>query len=368
MNRIPVNDIRKALEAIIHPESRKNIVELGLVKEIVSDNEGISVTIDSPRPNDPFISSLKSVVVRALKDAFGPDTIVRDVKVPPKVTEKPSEKKPEIVLDDVKNIIAVASGKGGVGKSTVAVNLSIALAMNGYATGLLDADIFGPSIPLMFNALDFRPEVIKNGDASVVLPLERYGVRVLSTGFFVDPDDAVVWRGPMASNFLKQMLTMAEWGELDYLIIDLTPGTSDIHLSLVQEVAVTGAIIVSTPQQVALADAVKGIAMFRNEKIDVPVIGLVENMSWFTPEELPGNRYYIFGREGCKALSEKTGIPLLGQIPIVQGIRESGDSGRPAVLDNTPVAEAFRNLAEKVAEQVAIRNRDLGPTKRVNIN
>lgn len=368
MKIIPVNDIRKVLESVIHPESRKNIVELGLVREIESDSDGISVTIESSRPNDPLISSLRSVVVKALKDAFGPDTIVKEVKVPPKAAAKAEERKPDIIPDGVRNIVAVASGKGGVGKSTIAVNLSIALAMKGYKTGLLDADIFGPSIPLMFDAADFKPEVIKEGDATLVIPLERYGVKVLSTGFFVDPDDAVVWRGPMASNFLKQMLTMAKWGELDFLIIDLPPGTSDIHLSLVQEVAVTGAIIVSTPQEVALADAVKGIAMFRNEKINVPVLGLVENMSWFTPEELPDKKYYIFGREGCKSLSEKTGIPLLGQIPIVQGIRESGDSGHPAVLDNNPVAEAFRELAAKVAEQVAVRNRDLDPTKRVNVN
>ena len=243
-----------------------------------------------------------------------------------------------------------------MGKTTISVNLAIALVRMGYKVGLLDADIFGPSVPKMFNEEKYKPEVRRDGNTDHIIPLTKFGVKVLSTGFFVDPADAVIWRGPMASNFLKQLIMQGDWGVLDFLLVDLPPGTSDIHLTLVQEVPVTGAIVISTPQEVALADAIKGIAMFASKKIEVPVLGLVENMSWFTPAELPENKYYIFGKEGCKKLSEKMNIPLLGQIPLVQSICEGSDNGQPIALEDSITGNAFRDLAKAVVQRVAKRN------------
>ena len=265
-------------------------------------------------------------------------------------------------------IIAVASGKGGVGKSTVAVNLSVALAKMGYSVGLLDADIYGPSVPKMLGMEGSQP-AIKGGEGrEMIVPVEQYGVRMLSVGFFVRTGDAVIWRGPMATSVLKQLLHQAEWGEPDYLLIDLPPGTGDVHLTIVQELPVTGAVIVSTPQEVALADAVKGINMFRTEKINVPILGLVENMAWFTPEELPDNRYYIFGDGGCKALAEREGIRLLGQIPIVQGICEGGDKGQPVVTNEHSITgKAFMELAHNLEEVINERNENMPPTKQVEV-
>ena len=264
-------------------------------------------------------------------------------------------------------VIVVTSGKGGVGKSTVTTNLAVALARSGARVGLIDADIYGPSIPVMFNCEHQQPEVKTFNGKNIILPLEQYGVKLISIGFLAPPDSAIVWRGPMASSALKQFFTDTEWGELDYLLIDLPPGTSDIHLTLVQTVPVTGAVIVTTPQKVALADATKGLAMFRQPQINVPVLGIVENMAYFTPEELPNNRYHIFGKDGGKNLSEKFNVPLLGQIPLVQGIRESGDSGLPAVMKDGPTGEAFASLAESLARQVAIRNATFDQTKPVEI-
>jgi len=364
-----VEQIRHALEKIIHPEKKENIVSLGIVKHIESDDTGIEITLLKEKHSDPFFSSIKSNITRAIKDTLGANAVVKEIKVIEKSKPVEAVKTDEGTIPGVKNIIAVASGKGGVGKSTIALNLAIGLSLKGYETGLLDADIYGPSIPVMLDIKNFTPQVKNTGGRDLIIPPEKYGIKVLSIGFFVEPDNAVVWRGPMASNFLKQMLSMTDWGALDYLIIDLPPGTSDIHLTLVQEVAVTGAIVVSTPQEVALADAVKGIAMFRNEKINVPVLGIVENMSWFTPAELPANKYYIFGKDGCKALSEKMNVTLLGQIPLVQSIREGCDTGRPVVLDsNNPASKAFLELAEKVNEKVAERNKYQNPTERVKIN
>jgi ATP-binding protein involved in chromosome partitioning len=261
------------------------------------------------------------------------------------------------MLPGVKNIIAVSSGKGGVGKSTVAANLAVALAQLGYKVGLLDADIFGPSMPKMFQVEDARPYAETKEGRDLIVPIEKYGVKLLSIGFFVDPDQATLWRGGMASNALKQLIADADWGQLDYFILDTPPGTSDIHLTLVQNLAITGAVIVSTPQQVALADARKGINMYQNEKVDVPILGLVENMAWFTPAELPQNRYYLFGREGTKQLAEAMQVPLLGQIPIVQSICENGDNGTPAALSSdTATGLAFRALAEEVVRQTDLRN------------
>ena len=293
--------------------------------------------------------------------------MVNEIKVQPKVMVGKQPEKLREILPDVSNIIAVASGKGGVGKTTISVNLAIALARSGYKVGLLDADIFGPSVPKMFNAEQYRPDVKHDQNGDHIIPLLKYGVKVLSTGFFVDPAEAVIWRGPMASNFLKQLITQSEWGKLDFLLVDLPPGTSDIHLTLVQEVPVTGAIVISTPQDVALADAIKGIAMFRSNKIDVPVLGLVENMSWFTPAELPENKYYIFGKEGCKKLAEKMDIPLLGQIPLVQSICEGSDSGQPVSLGDSITGNAFRSLSEELVKRIIQRNKDQGPTIKLEI-
>jgi len=361
------DQISDALGKVIHPEKKKDIVSLGMVAEIDSDESGISLTIIPEKSNDPFLSSIKSSVVKVLKEELGPDAVIKEIRVVPKIVVGKQADKQKDVLPGVKNIIAVASGKGGVGKSTIAVNLAVALASKGYNVGILDADIFGPSVPIMFNAEDYKPEVKKEGENDILVPLFKYGVKVLSIGFFVDPADAVVWRGPMASNFLKQLITRGEWGSLDFLFVDLPPGTSDIHLTLVQEVPVTGVIVVSTPQEVALADAVKGISMFRSDKINVPVLGLVENMSWFTPSELPENKYYIFGRDGCKNLAAKMNVPFLGQIPVVQSICEGGDSGHPAALESNATGIAFMDLADELVEKINIRNENQEPTVRLTV-
>ena len=285
-------------------------------------------------------------------------------------TEFKSKPRPEVgkLLPQVKNVVAVSSGKGGVGKSTVSANLAIALARLGYKVGLLDADIFGPSMPKMFNVEDARPYAVNVDGRDLIEPIEAYGVKLLSIGFFVSPETATLWRGGMASNALKQLIADADWGELDYLILDTPPGTSDIHLTLLQTLAITGAVIVSTPQQVALADARKGIDMYRNEKVNVPILGLVENMAWFTPAELPTNRYYIFGKEGCKQLAEEMQVPLLAQIPLVQGICDSGDQGTPAALNSdSATGIAFINLAQAVVTVVNRRNKELPKTEIVGV-
>jgi ATP-binding protein involved in chromosome partitioning len=361
------DQILKALSKIIHPDKKKDIVSLGMITEVESGGNGISITLSPEKSNDPFISSIRSTIVRTLKEVLGPDAVINEINVKPKVIVGKPQEKPHDVLPGVSNIIAIASGKGGVGKTTIAVNLAVSLSRLGYKVGLLDADIFGPSVPKMFNEEKYRPEVRREKDADHIIPLMKFGVKVLSTGFFVDPADAVIWRGPMASNFLKQLITQGDWGQLDYLLVDLPPGTSDIHLTLVQEVPVTGAIIISTPQEVALADAIKGIAMFRSNKIDVPVIGLVENMSWFTPAELPDNKYYIFGKEGCVKLAEKMKVPLLGQIPIVQSICEGSDNGEPVALGDSITGKAFLSLAEEIVKRVGERNKEHRPTVKLEI-
>jgi ATP-binding protein involved in chromosome partitioning len=360
--------ILNILSKVVHPDKGKDIVSLGMVSHVDSGKEGISITLTPEKSNDPFITSIRSTIVKSLKEALGPDAVISEIKVEPKVIVGKKHEKPREVLEGVTNIIAVSSGKGGVGKTTIAVNLAISLARKGFSVGLLDADVFGPSVPKMFNEEKYRPEVKRVGDADIIVPLTKFGVKVLSTGFFVDPADAVIWRGPMASSFLKQLITQGEWGELDFLLVDLPPGTSDIHLTLVQEVPVTGAIVVSTPQDVALADAIKGISMFRSEKINVPVLGLVENMSWFTPAELPSNKYYIFGKEGCKKLSEKMDVPLLGQIPLVQSICEGSDNGEPVALNESVTGEAFMDLADHLIASVEKRNREQRPTIKLHVN
>ncbi|MDQ1296718.1 MAG: ATP-binding protein involved in chromosome partitioning [Bacteroidota bacterium] len=363
-----IEQIRTALKEVIHPEKGKDIVTLGMVTGIDTGEDGISLIIEPEKSNDPFIASLKSTIVKTLKKSLGAETVIANIDVRPKMVVGKQQEKQDELLPGIKNIIAISSGKGGVGKTTVAVNLAIALSRKGFDVGLLDADVFGPSVPIMFGAEKYRPEVKKENGKDIIIPLTKYGVKVLSTGFFVDPADAVIWRGPMASNFLKQLMAQGDWGSPDFLLVDLPPGTSDIHLTLVQEAAVTGAIVVSTPQDVSLADALKGISMFRSERINVPVLGLIENMSWFTPAELPQNRYYIFGKEGGRKLAEKMGVPLLGQIPLIQSICESGDKGRPVALDDTVEGNAFMSLAGEVIEKVNLRNKEHKPTVKVKMN
>ncbi len=273
------------------------------------------------------------------------------------------------ILPNVKNIIAISSGKGGVGKSTVAVNIAISLAQKGLKVGLIDADIYGPSIPIMFNVENETPEVFENEGKTIIIPIEKYGVKILSIGFFVDQSQALIWRGPKAASALNQLFTNANWGELDFMVLDMPPGTGDIQLSLVQTLPITGAVIVSTPQKVALADARKGVAMYKNHAIKVPIVGIIENMAYFTPAELPNNKYYLFGKGGCKNLSSELTIPFLGEIPLIQSICESCDIGVPVVLDENNIAkEAFESITENLIKQVEIRNTVLGPTKRVTFD
>jgi ATP-binding protein involved in chromosome partitioning len=361
------DQIINALKKVSHPEKGEDIVALGIVDEITVNAQGITIVLTPEKSNDPFLASIKSSCVRAVKDTLGPDAVISSIEVKPRIVVSKMTSPKRDVLPGVKNIIAVSSGKGGVGKSTVAVNLAVALARMGFSTGLLDADVFGPSVPRMFNAENYHPDVRKDAARDMIIPMKKYGVSILSIGFFVKNSEAVIWRGPMASSFLKQLITQGDWGELDYLIFDLPPGTSDIHLTLVQEVPVTGAIVVTTPQEVALADARKGIAMFRSESINVPVLGLVENMSYFIAPELPGRRYYIFGKEGGSRLAAEAGVKLLGQIPIVESICDGGDAGTPAALSDTETGIAFSRLAEAVIRQVEKRNTEIPPTKRVEV-
>jgi ATP-binding protein involved in chromosome partitioning len=357
-------NVVEALKHVIHPEYENDIVTLGMVEGLEINGKEVRFSLALKKPNDPFGTSLRNACINALKTHVDKDiSVVGNIEL-----KKVAINKPDAPLSGVKNIIAVASGKGGVGKSTVAANLAVALSSQGYRVGLLDADVYGPSMPKMFNVEGSRPPLEKVEGKDKIIPVEQYGVRILSVGFFVDPKDALVWRGPMATSALKQLINDGNWGELDFLIIDLPPGTGDVHLTLVQTVSVTGAVIVSTPQEVALADAVKGISMFTGDKINVPVLGLVENMAWFTPAELPENKYYIFGREGCKKLAEDEGIPLLGQIPLVQSIREGGDDGKPVALKkDDPAGAAFLELAAETVKAVNLRNARQAPTKIVEI-
>ena len=354
-----------ALATVTYPGTKKSLVESGMLADTPSINGmKVKVVLVFPRDTDPFLKSTLKAAEAAIHYH-----VSKDVEVEIE-TEFKSKPRPEVgkMLPDVKNIVAVSSGKGGVGKSTVAANLAISLARLGYKVGLLDTDIFGPSMPKMFNVEDARPYAVEKDGRQLIEPVEQYGVKLLSIGFFVNPDTATLWRGGMATNALKQLIADADWGELDYFILDTPPGTSDIHLTLLQTLAITGAVIVSTPQQVALADARKGIDMYRNEKVNVPILGLVENMAWFTPAELPENKYFIFGKEGCKRLAEEINTPLLAQIPLVQSICESGDNGVPAACNiETITAQAFLNLAQAVVTVVNKRNREQEPTKIVGV-
>ena len=358
--------ITDALATVIYAGTKKNLIESNMLADDVRIN-GMKVkfTLVFPRDTDPFMKS----TIKAAEAAIHYH-VSKDVEVTIE-TEFLSKPRPEVgkLLPQVKNIIAVSSGKGGVGKSTVAANLAIALARLGYKVGLLDCDIFGPSVPKMFQVEDARPYAVKKDGRDLIEPIEKYGIKLLSIGFFVNPDTATLWRGGMASNALKQLIADADWGDLDYFILDTPPGTSDIHLTLLQTLSITGAVIVSTPQNVALADARKGIDMYRNDKVNVPILGLVENMAWFTPAELPENRYYIFGKEGCKQLAKEMGCPLLAQIPLVQSICDNGDAGTPAVLNTeSQTGQAFLNLAQAVVTVTNRRNKELPKTRIVDIS
>jgi ATP-binding protein involved in chromosome partitioning len=357
--------IRDALLNVNHPANKTDIVQSGIVNDIIIEKNKISIHLKYPKSKDPFSGSIKKSIERVIQSTFGERIEVEVVEQFAKKIIAPEFKG----LEHITNIIAVASGKGGVGKSTVAVNLAIAIAQTGAKVALLDADIYGPSIPKMFAAEDYKPTIRLVENKEQIIPLEKFGVFALSLGFFVNPKEATIWRGPMATSALKQIIGQTSWGTLDFLIIDLPPGTGDIHLTLVQEMSITGAIIVSTPQQVALADVVKGINMFRTDKINVPILGLVENMAWFTPIELPDNKYYIFGKEGVKKLAEEYNIPLLGEIPIIGSICEDGDRGKPSALNPFSLeGKAFSDLAENVIQQVKIRNEQLPPTKKVDVS
>jgi ATP-binding protein involved in chromosome partitioning len=362
---ITKDQVINALRTVNDPDLHRDLVTLNMIEDVEVDGNKVSFKVVLTTPACPLKDKIKQDCITAIHQLIDPWAEV-SIEMTSRVTTRRADKQP--LLQGVKNIIAVASGKGGVGKSTVAANLAVALGRTGAKVGLIDADIYGPSIPLMFDEVDAKPHAIEKDGKTLVVPIQKYGISILSVGFFVDPAKALVWRGPMASNALTQLFSEADWGELDYMVIDMPPGTGDIHLTIVQQLPVTGVCIVTTPQEVALADARKAIGMFTQDNINVPVLGLIENMAWFTPAELPENKYYIFGKEGGKKLAEANNIPLLGQIPLVQGICESGDKGSPIALDfSSPVSEAFRHLAERTAQQVAIRNATLAATKIVEI-
>ncbi len=341
------SQILEALTHVRYPGNGKNLTEAGMIdsESISIDGNRVSFALVFDRQNDPFAKSVAKAAEQAvLTYVENAGTVKIEIRFP----QAKQEEKPAI---DARHIIAISSGKGGVGKSTVSANLAVALARLGYRVGLLDADIHGPSMPKMFGVEDAVPQMEERDGKHYILPITKYGVKLLSIGFFVEPDNALVWRGAMASNAVKQLINDASWGELDYFLIDMPPGTGDIHLTITQLLQVSGAIVVSTPQEVALADARKGISLFRNEKVNIPILGIVENMAWFTPAELPGNKYYIFGNGGAKRLAEELQVPLLGQIPLVQAVCSAGDSGTPIAYQNSITGEAFMALAKNISEK-----------------
>jgi len=355
----------EALSNVQEPDLGKDLVTLNMVHDIVIDGKNVSFTVMLTTPACPLKAMIEKACINAIHHLVDKEAVV-NIFMDAKVNSNRKDNKS--VLPGVKNIIVVASGKGGVGKSTVAVNLAIGLAEEGSKVGLLDADIYGPSIPIMMGIKGERPKMIDINGEGLIVPIERFGVKSISIGSLIDEKQAVIWRGPMASSALKQFITGVYWEDLDYLVIDLPPGTGDVHLTIVQTVPVTGAVIVSTPQAVAAADAKKAIMMFVQPQINVPILGIVENMAYFTPAELPENKYYIFGKGGAKQMAEQFELPFLGEIPIVQSIREGGDKGVPAVVDDEPVSKkAFMDLARRVAQNIAIRNANLEPTKVVEM-
>lgn len=364
--KLSKQDILKALETITVPGEGGNMVDSGAVKNVVTFGDEVIVDVTI---NNPSLQAKKKTEVEILKAIH--DHVYEKAKVTVNIKVEAPEKPQEIKgnpIPGIKNIVAVASGKGGVGKSTVTANLAVTLSRMGFKVGILDADIYGPSIPIMFDVEAERPLATTVDGKSKMLPVENYGVKVLSIGFFTQPNQAVIWRGPMAAKALNQMIFDAHWDELDFLLIDLPPGTGDIHLSIMQSLPITGAVVVSTPQNVALADAKKGVAMFQQENINVPVLGIIENMAYFTPEELPENKYYIFGKEGAKNLAEDLEVPFLGEVPLVQSIREAGDVGRPAAMqDGTPLSKSFETLTQHVVQELVNRNDTLPPTEVIKI-
>lgn len=364
--KLDKKEILKALETISVSGMKENMVESGAVQNIMVFGDEVVVDLVL---STPALHIKKKAEVDILKAIH--EHVYQKAKVKVNIKVQAEEKKPEIkgkAIPGIKNIIAVASGKGGVGKSTVTANLGVTLAKMGFKVGILDADIYGPSIPMMYDVEAERPLSVNVDGKSKMKPVENYGVKILSIGFFTKPNQAVVWRGPMAAKALNQMIFDAAWGELDFMLVDLPPGTGDIHLSIMQSLPLTGAVVVSTPQNVALADARKGVAMFQQESINVPVLGIIENMAYFTPEELPDNKYYIFGKEGARSLSEDLDIPFLGEIPLVQSIREAGDIGHPAALQNgTILSDSFEKLTQNVVQETVNRNKNLPPTEAIKI-
>jgi len=351
---LSVENVLIALSKVIEPDLKKDLVTLGMIKNLDIKGKTISFTIVLTTPACPFKESMKRACIKAIKDQIDADA---DVEITMESLTTGSSKSDTEILPGVKNIVAIASGKGGVGKSTVAANLAVSLARSGAKVGLVDADIYGPSVPLMFGAVDSQLTTVDIDGKAKVLPLQKHGVSIISIGFFVDATRALVWRGPMATGALKQLFTDVEWGELDYLLVDLPPGTGDIHLTLVQTLGLTGAVVVSTPQEVALADARKAVSMFENQKVGVKILGMVENMAWFTPAELPNNKYFLFGNQGCKKLAEKMKVPFLGEVPLIQSVCESGDSGKPAALDSDNLAQPyFDKIAGNLASEISKMN------------
>lgn len=363
--KMTVDLILKALSNVQEPDLGKDLVTLNMITDLVVDGDHVSFTIVLTTPACPMKDLMKNACENAIKLLVNKQAIVT-VNFTSNTTSRRQDEKS--VLAQVKNIIAVVSGKGGVGKSTVSANLALALAEGGAKVGLMDADIYGPSVPIMFGVRGQRPLMKDDNGKGIILPLEKFGIRLMSIGLLVDEKDAVVWRGPMASSAIRQFITDVDWGALDYLVIDMPPGTGDIHLTIMQTVPVTGVVIVTTPQTVALADAKKAIAMFGQANIKVPIIGLVENMAYFTPEELPNNKYYLFGKEGGRNLSEEYDLPFLGQIPLVQSIREGGDEGVPAMVGKDEISKnALRTVVSQAVRQIAIRNANLPKTQTINV-
>ena len=359
-------DILKVLETITAPGEGKSLVENNSVKNVEVVENRVLVEVNIGNPTLQAKKRVEVDITKVIKASFADAEV--QVQVVGAIATQSVKIEPERPLPNVKNIIAIASGKGGVGKSTITANIAVTLAKMGFSVGVLDADVYGPSMPIMFDVENERPSSSMVDGKAKIKPVENYGVKMLSIGFFVDPNDAVIWRGAMANKALNQLLFDADWGELDFLLVDLPPGTGDIHLTMVQAVPLTGAVVVSTPQPIALADAKKGVAMFAQENISVPVFGIVENMSYFTPEELPDNKYYIFGKDGAKNLAKDINTSFLGEIPLVQSIREAGDVGSPVALqDNTPLEEAFTEITKKMLTELVKRNKDLPPTEVVRI-
>jgi len=359
-------EILKALETITIAGEGKNMVESGAVKNVLIFGDEVTIDLLIATPAMHIKKRAEDDIKKLIHERFYPDAIVK-VNIKVEAKENPNEIKGK-AIPGISNIIAVASGKGGVGKSTTTANLAVTLAKMGFKVGVLDADIYGPSMPIMFDVENEKPISVEVDGKSKMKPIESYEIKLLSIGFFTSPSQAVIWRGPMASKALNQMIFDADWGELDFMLIDLPPGTGDIHLSIMQSLPITGAVVVSTPQAVALADAKKGVSMFLSEAINVPVLGIIENMAYFTPEELPNNKYYIFGKEGAKNLAEDLQVPFLGEVPLVQSIREAGDYGRPVALQTaSPLEKVYEEIARNVVQEVVYRNENLAPTEAIKI-